>query len=326
MYKVRVIAAGIAALAGAALVIAPLNATSSLASHHSKTHTSHHHHKPKPTSTPAPSHTPDPTAGSAQTPGPTTAPTASQTASSTPSSTAAPPPPPPPPSGPSLGDLAGFFGAQFDSGRAFCQFSHQVGSISGGVLTVDYPKGSSAQSAGAPYGGAQVCEPFAAGPQTSATLTYKVRFPAGFDWVKGGKLPGLYGGTEPFSGGAHNANGWSLRLMWRAGGAGEGYAYIAGVTGYGLDIGRGNFSWPADGAWHTVSERVVLNSPGQLNGQLVLSLDGSVVINASGLDITETNTPIGGLFFSTFYGGHDSTWAPSQDQHADFACFSMTAG
>ena len=30
-------------------------------------------------------------------------------------------------------------------------------------------------------------------PSDVMTLTYNVRFPSGFDFVKGGKLPGLYG-------------------------------------------------------------------------------------------------------------------------------------
>jgi hypothetical protein len=232
----------------------------------------------------------------------------------------------PTPSGPPVtaGSLASFFGPDFDSSAAFCTFSDQVASISGSDLTVDYPAGSTAPSMGAPYGGAQICEPFSSGSQTSATLTYQVRFPVGFQFVQGGKLPGLYGGTEPFSGGGHNADGWSMRLMWRTDGAGEIYAYIAGVTGYGLDLGRGDFTWPADGQWHTVSLHVVLNTPGQSNGQAALSLDGNVVINATGLDITETATPISGLFFSTFYGGHDPSWAPTAPMHLDFQDFSSS--
>lgn len=217
-----------------------------------------------------------------------------------------------------------FFGPDFNPRAAFCTFSHQVTSVAEGILTVTYPAGSGAPSSGAPYGGAQICEPFTSGPRTTATLTYRVRIPPRFDFVKGGKLPGLYGGVEPFSGERHNANGWSLRLMWRTNGAGEIYAYIAGKTGYGLSIQRGAFTWPADGNWHTVSEHALLNSPGQADGVAALSLDGAVVINATGLDITDTATPISGLFFSTFYGGRDKSWAPSTTTHIDFTNFSAS--
>lgn len=246
------------------------------------------------------------------------------------------------PVGPGTGSLAGgdtgtappasdagttlptFFGSAFNAHRAFCLFTHQNAAIAAGVLTVSYPAGSSAPSAGAPYGGAQICEPFTSGPRTSATLTYQVRFPLGFQFVKGGKLPGLYGGVEPFSGEKHNDNGWSLRLMWRTNGAGEIYAYIAGKTGYGLSIDRGGVNWLADGQWHTVSLHVALNTPGNADGSASLSVDGVTGINSTGMTITTTNTQIGGLFFSTFYGGHDTSWAPSAPMTVDFSNFAAS--
>jgi hypothetical protein len=187
------------------------------------------------------------------------------------------------------------------------------------VLTVTYPAGSSAPSAGAPYGGAQLCEAFAGGGARDATLSYDVRFPVGFQFVKGGKLPGMYGGVQPFSGGRHSPKGWSMRLMWRADGAAEVYGYISNSTGYGDAWGSGNFSFQADGQWHHVAEHIHLNTPGQSDGYVTLSYDGSTHVTQTGLDITMTDTPIDGLFFSTFYGGHDSTWSPSADMHLDFA-------
>jgi polysaccharide lyase-like protein/glycosyl hydrolase family 79 len=221
------------------------------------------------------------------------------------------------------GSLDGFFAPAF-SGTSFCHFSHQNFSISNGELTTSYPAGSSSQSAGAPFGGAQDCIPAAAGPQPTMTLTYSVRFPVGFQFVKGGKLPGIYGGVEPFSGGGHNSDGWSMRLMWRGGGAGEVYSYTAKSTGFGDDYGEGNFSWQADGNWHTVSEHVTINSPGASDGSVTLSYDGKQVIDQTGIDVTDTNTPAGGLFFSTFYGGHDSSWAPSADESVSFKDFSVS--
>jgi hypothetical protein len=57
-------------------------------------------------------------------------------------------------------------------------------------------------------------------------ISYEVAFDSGFDWVKGGKLPGLRGGPDPnnCSGGnqANGTNCFSSRLMWRTDGAGEG--------------------------------------------------------------------------------------------------------
>ena len=60
----------------------------------------------------------------------------------------------------------------------------------------------------------------------SMMISYEVAFDSGFDWVKGGKLPGLRGGPDPdHCSGGHQANGtncFSTRLMWRGEGAGEG--------------------------------------------------------------------------------------------------------
>ena len=222
---------------------------------------------------------------------------------------------------PSASNLADFFGSEFDASKSFCSFDKQNVQLLGDVLRVSYAAGSSAPSAGAPYGGAQLCEPFAGGTRTEATLSYQVRFPVGFQFVKGGKLPGIYGGKEPFSGGKHTSDGWSMRLMWRTGGAGEVYSYISTTSGYGDEYGTGNFTFAADGKWHTVSEHIVVNTPGNADGTVTLSYDGHVAITKTGLAITKTNTPAQGIFFSTFYGGHDKSWSPTTDQQLDFTGF-----
>lgn len=61
---------------------------------------------------------------------------------------------------------------------------------------------------------------------TRALLTYEVAFSSQFDWVKGGKLPGLWAGGKNgsvCSGGSESDGAcFSARLMWRANGTGEG--------------------------------------------------------------------------------------------------------
>jgi hypothetical protein len=217
-------------------------------------------------------------------------------------------------------EFAGFFAPDF-AGKTSCKFSHQLVAIAGSTMTVTYAKGSSAPSAGAPYGGAQLCVPFAGGSAADVTISYDVRFPVGFQWVKGGKLPGVYGGKQPFSGGKHNPNGWSMRLMWRENGTAEVYGYITNSTGYGDDWTGGGLAFQADGQWHHLAEHIHVNSPGGSDGYVTLSYDGTVYINKTGLAITSTNTPVSGLYFSTFYGGHDATWSPSADMHIDYRNF-----
>lgn len=52
---------------------------------------------------------------------------------------------------------------------------------------------------------------------TDATFEYDIMFGDNFDFVRGGKLPGLGGGTSKGSGGTPEEyqNGFSARLMWR---------------------------------------------------------------------------------------------------------------
>ncbi len=56
-------------------------------------------------------------------------------------------------------------------------------------------------------------------------VTYELAFDSGFDWVKGGKLPGLRGGLNSTGcSGGNQADGlscFSTRLMWRRSGQGE---------------------------------------------------------------------------------------------------------
>ena len=166
----------------------------------------------------------------------------------------------------------------------------------------------------------------ALGARDDATLTFQVRFPVGFEWVKGGKLPGLCGGTC-WTGSNNGPGGWAGRFMWRAGGEGEVLFNGATTTGYGVDLGRGTGAWyfQADGNWHGVAERVHMNTPGLTDGYIDVIYDGKPVAHFTGIVFrTDYATHADSLMFSTFFGGHDSTWAPSTDQRIDFSSFRLT--
>jgi hypothetical protein len=96
------------------------------------------------------------------------------------------------------------------------------------VLQLNYPKGSYAPSIGPVTGGAHFySNPFGdKTPFSKMLVSYDVAFPAGFNWVLAGKLPGIYGGTpyDGCSGGVQStgANCLTMRLMWRQNGVGEG--------------------------------------------------------------------------------------------------------
>lgn len=91
------------------------------------------------------------------------------------------------------------------------------------MLQLFYPKDSINPSRW-PQGGSQFyASPLDLSQARNVTFEYKVFFPGDFEWVKGGKLPGLYGGRTGCSGGDPALDCFSTRLMWRAGGAGELY-------------------------------------------------------------------------------------------------------
>lgn len=185
-------------------------------------------------------------------------------------------------------------------------------------LEVTYPKGSIDPAAtAAPVGGAGFIYPSAV-PFLSGCLAYDVAFEPGFDFAKGGKLPGLYGGDAP-SGGADTSRGFSTRYMWRTGGAGEVYAYLPEKNAqYGESISTGAWAF-IPGQWQHLEQEVVVNHTGSYDGVLRVWVDGKLVANWTDIFYrVSDDVLVAGLMFSTFFGGHDPSWASSRTQSAFF--------
>ncbi|KAJ6546803.1 hypothetical protein B0H19DRAFT_954151 [Mycena capillaripes] len=160
------------------------------------------------------------------------------------------------------------------------------------VMQLLYPE-DSANPAARPQGGAEFyATPLDIADAQVVSMCYSVFFPADFDWVKAGKLPGLYGGRVACSGGDAALDCFSTRLMWRQHGQGELYLYAAKDkqthalcanpqsvcdAAYGFSIGRGSFTWRA-GGWTTVCQIVQLNTPGMQDGGFWLYADGELKI------------------------------------------------
>ena len=281
---------------------------------------------PPTATTPSPTSSSTPTSTPAPTPTPSANPTPDPTATPTPNPTAAPTPAPTPnPSGScTTGAFPTAFFAPGFSGPPTRTFSSQFISEQpdASFITACYPAGSSAPSSGVP-GGAQAKLPISAGPRLSYTLTYQLRFPTNFQFVKGGKLPGLCGG-QCWTGSNNGPGGWATRYMWRSGGQGEVLLSDATTTGFGTDLGRGAWTFAADGQWHTISQTVTMNTPGTADGSVVVHYDGAQVANFTGITFRAAGDTdaIDSLMFCTFYGGSDSSWAPSATTYADFRGFS----
>ncbi|THG99990.1 hypothetical protein EW145_g7158 [Phellinidium pouzarii] len=106
--------------------------------------------------------------------------------------------------------------------------SSDSNSSNGAVFAVTYDAGTYSHGTG----GAQFYATFGGSAGFEAMLlSYDIMFDEDFDWVKGGKLPGLRGGpkTNSCSGGNEptGSDCFSSRLMWRADGAGEGVSVNA---------------------------------------------------------------------------------------------------
>ncbi len=155
-------------------------------------------------------------------------------------------------------------------------------------------------------------------------LSYSIWFPKDFDFVKGGKLPGVFGGTGP-SGGKKvtGQNGFSTRFMWRRDGDGEVYAYIVGNDRRGISIDRGAWRF-ARGKWIRLEQEVFLNSPGAKDGRVRVWVDGQLVIDKSGLVYRTTpDVTILGVMAHVFFGGKDPSWASTKDTFVRMTPFDL---
>ncbi|KAI7858179.1 hypothetical protein BDC45DRAFT_434413 [Circinella umbellata] len=166
-------------------------------------------------------------------------------------------------------------------------------------------------------------------------LSYEIAFDDGFKWVKGGKLPGLYGG-EPTSGcsGGDKADGekcFSVRMMWRSQGKAEAYAYLPPEDDavcenskvicndeYGTSIGRGLIKFTQK-KWSKIEIYTVMNDPDQHNGELTVWQDNRTVIDLKGLVFrTQKTLGVSSMLFSTFFGGSSKEYATPIDTYTYF--------
>ena len=148
---------------------------------------------------------------------------------------------------------------------------------------------------------------------------YRFKFPKGFHFVKGGKLPGVGGGKSNTNGAVPNgSDGWSVRMMWDKNGKLVQYVYHPDQPSkYGDVMPFDMNSSLAMGQWHTIQTMVRLNQPGSNNGAIKSWLDGKLVLNKQGLRFRNINSlEIDRLLFATFYGGNGPLWAPRRDQYA----------
>lgn len=195
------------------------------------------------------------------------------------------------------------------------------------VLRVIYPKGSidpaAAKRRGAPLGGAGFKLRSASGTNC-AVLSYKIRFDKNFNWVIGGKLPGLFGGKGNSGGNIPNGfDGFSTRYMWNRKGMVAVYAYLPTSKRWGTPI-HSDKSKLYRGVWHTIKQQVILNTPNRNNGRIRVWLDSKLIIDKTNIFFRKTDVlKINGMMFSTFFGGNSQEWASKLDTYIDFSDFKI---
>lgn len=172
--------------------------------------------------------------------------------------------------------------------------------------------------------------------------------PAGttcFDWVNGGKLPGLTSAPDSPTGCVEGTtyDGFSARVMWKnvvdsakcADGAqcqAVSYLYFPDKT---EGCGSYKYDLPAvyfkRDTWYTLTQEVILNDvvdgQAQSNGEIKQWVNDKLVLDLTGIILRKSsNIFIDEIKMDTFFGGSDaSTWAPPSDQHAYFDNFEVSA-
>jgi hypothetical protein len=190
-------------------------------------------------------------------------------------------------------------------------------------------------------------------------VEYRLKFEDGFDFVRGGKLPGLAGGTGNSGGNRPNGtDGFSARMHWRTDGSSGSplesnetdraniaqYVYHpdqttnGGINGDDLDWDdgpSGNWEEFESDRWYHLRHRIIMNTPGTPgvndgkglhDGVVQAWLDGEQVLDVNNIRFRDVaSLQIDQLYFSTFFGGGSSRWATSKDEYAYFDDFRITA-
>lgn len=204
------------------------------------------------------------------------------------------------------------------------------------VLQIHYPAGSLVNTE-VPGGTSFNAWPFPAVDE--ALFQFDIMFSENFDFVKGGKLPGLYGGEKGLCSGGNNGPGcFSTRFLFKEEGKSGVTAYLPPENGdwfcaheqvtcnfkYGHTIAHGSFQFKK-GKWQTIAQYIKLNDPGVNNGIFRIFYDGENVFELTGLIYRfDESVQINMLLFATFFGGNDPAWASTADVDTYMKNFHVT--
>jgi len=190
---------------------------------------------------------------------------------------------------------------------------------------------------GSGSGAAFRANPWKKFPTDQVTFAYDVYFPPSFQWVKGGKLPGVCFGPSGASGSNACATGgeWgdnegSFRIMFRENGTAIGYAYLAIKGGSSAAYAKQNASYKSivkktggaghdlwkvqkvftfkRGQWNAVSFSIKLNDPAKSNGTLRLTINGVTRELQDVIWRENASVKFSNIIFVSFFGGGSNDW------------------
>jgi hypothetical protein len=180
-----------------------------------------------------------------------------------------------------------------------------------------------------PITGAQWKFPFT--PTDECFFSYKVKFERDFDFVKGGKLPGLAGGIGNCGGNVPNGfDGWSARMMFWEKGKLSFYVYFpdqSSIWGERLYLkdSTGDTIRIEPGKWHVITQHIRMNTPGKADGVLPEWFDGKeAFFTDSILFRKDEKLKIDQIFYSVFLGGDDLSWTSQKDEYICFDDFRVS--
>lgn len=220
----------------------------------------------------------------------------------------------------SVWEADGFNPNNWDNALASRSMIDSSMSVSGDKsLQITYPAGNFGNSLAT---GTGVQVELLLTPKVEYFMSYNLCFSDNFSWgttSEGGKLPGITGrmrcGSDFICDGT---DGFSARFMWRRNGRAVLYLYHADMpNAYGQDFTlhypNGDTVFFEKGKWYTISERVQINTDADTkNGDVQVWINGVEVLNLDTLRF-QTNGDLADCFyFSTFHGGNDATWAPTE--------------
>lgn len=185
-------------------------------------------------------------------------------------------------------------------------------------------------------------------PTTEATLSYQVYIPSDYPWTISGKLaPGFCFGTGAAgsgcpSGGKYEQNAGSVRISWHvlkktSGGVAVAYVYLPGQSPMGMQ--GSTFQAEAEattdkgihvfgdalrlkaGDFNDISLTVKMNTPGQRDGVLRLTVNGVTKAANDMMWRTSGDIRLTGVLCSVFFGGGQSKYAPDRDTYLRYQNF-----